>query len=550
MKIQLIHPPVLLNLDALTALRPSLPLGLAYIAAVLEKAGHGVGVIDAVSEAPDQVVKAGRLFRMGLSAEQISARVEPDTQAIGISNMWSFSWSIVREMIHVLRRDHPHLKIVCGGEHFSGLPEHSMQEAPIDFCAIGEGEDTAVALFAAIAEGREDFSDVPGIVWRRKVAVAAGVGTREQGGAVALLEGPPTDDAERTEIVRNPRRDRTRAVDEIPWPAWHLFDVLKYDEKKLIFGIHYGRTIPILATRGCPYQCSYCSSPRMWTTRWYARDPKDVADEIQSYVEKYGATNFPFQDLTAILKREWILSFARELISRGLEITWQLPSGTRCEVVDEEVAELLYRSGCRSLNFAPESGSEETRKEIKKRMKTESFLEAVRAAVKHKLNLSCFIVLGFPKDTVPDLKASVKLARQLARMGVDDICCAFFFPLPATELYDYLVEKGRIRLDDAFLETPLHTHDRFLTEQRNYCEQVPARVLNRYRYAVLLNFYAVSFLTHPSRFFRLVYNVITGRETTKLDGFFNETKRKLWLSVKSLFKRRKAAVPEILPARS
>ncbi|MBK9383536.1 MAG: cobalamin-dependent protein [Planctomycetes bacterium] len=252
MKIQLIHPPVLLNLDALTALRPSLPLGLAYIAAVLEKAGHEVGVIDAVSEAPDQVVKAGRLFRMGLSAEQISARVEPDTQAIGISNMWSFSWSIVREMIHVLRRDHPRLKIVCGGEHFSGLPEHSMQEAPIDFCAIGEGEETAVELFAAIAEGREDYSDIPGIVWRRKVSAAVGAGARS-GGGVGLLEAPGGEDASAGEVVRNPRRDRTRAVDNIPWPAWHLFDVLKYDEKKLIFGIHYGRTIPILATRGCPY---------------------------------------------------------------------------------------------------------------------------------------------------------------------------------------------------------------------------------------------------------------------------------------------------------
>jgi radical SAM superfamily enzyme YgiQ (UPF0313 family) len=471
-------------------------------------------------------VQFGRLFRMGLSADEIAARIAPETEAIGISNMWSFSWPIVREMIRAIHAARPDLPIVCGGEHFSGLPEHSMREAPIDYCVLGEGEETAVELFRAIEQGRTDLSDLSGIVYRRTITE----GTEGTEGA----EGEE-------ELVRNPRRDRTRDLDTIPWPAWHLFDVLKYDENKLIFGIHYGRTMPLLATRGCPYSCTYCSSPRMWGTRWYTRDPVDVADEIQTYVERYGATNFPFQDLTAIIKREWILDFAHELIRRDLDISWQLPSGTRCEVVDDEVARVLVRSGCRSMNFAPESGSEATRKEIRKAMKTEPFLRAVRASVENDLNISCFIVLGFPKDDAQSCKESVKLARKLARMGIDDICCAFFFPLPATQLYDYLVENGRLKLDDDFLQTPLHTHNRYLTEDRNYCEGLSARKLSYYRFAILLNFYLTSFLTHPSRIFRLIKNSFTGQETTKLDGFVQETKRKALLSARSLFRRRSAA---------
>ncbi len=521
MKIQLIHPPSLLNLDSLTALRPSLPLGLAYVAATLERDGHDVSVVDAVSEAPEQVVKEGRLFRIGLSKEEIAARIDDDTKVVGIGNMWSFAWPVVRPMIHEIRSQRPDVTIVCGGEHFTGLPEFSMEETPIDFVVLGEGEEIASELMKALDEGRTDFENIDGIAYR-----------------------------ENGEIVCNKRRDRTREIDAIPWPAWHLFDVLKYDENKLIFGIHFGRTIPILATRGCPYQCSYCSSPQMWTTRWYARDPEDVANEIQTYVEDFGATNFPFQDLTAIIKRDWIVRFAKELIRRKLEITWQLPSGTRCEVVDDEVSELLYRSGCRSLNFAPESGSDEIRKEIKKRMKTEPFLEAVKAATRYRLNLACFIVLGFPKDTKKGLQASVKLARKLAWMGVDDVCCAFFFPLPSTELYDYLIETGRITLDDAFLMTPLHTHDKYLTGDRNYCEAVSARALSYYRYKVLINFYMVSFVTHPTRVFWLLWNAIRGKETTKLDGFVQETKRKVLLSLKNLilFRRRQRRRPSAVPA--
>ena len=78
-------------------------------------------------------------------------------------------------------------------------------------------------------------------------------------------------------MQKNDRRDRIKNVDEIPWPAWEFFDVDAYSSNRLVSGIYYGKTVPILATRGCPYQCTYCSSPNMWTTRWYARSPKDVA---------------------------------------------------------------------------------------------------------------------------------------------------------------------------------------------------------------------------------------------------------------------------------
>jgi len=296
--IQLIHPPVYLNVHAMTALRPSMPLGLAYIAAALRGAGHRVALLDAVGEAPDKVTEHRHLHRLGMTPEEIVERLDPEADAFGVTNMWSFSWPLVREILHAMKARFPTKPIVCGGEHFTGLPELSLETAPIDYIITGEGEDAAVALFHALESGTP-VDEVPGVVY--------------------LREG---------EVVRTGKAQRKRDLDELPWPAWDLVDVEAYNEHDLVNGVKAGKTIPILATRGCPYQCTYCSSPTMWTTRYVTRDPQDVANEIERYYNEIGARNFPFQDLTAIVKRDWIIAFCNALLEKGLsDLTGSSPAG-------------------------------------------------------------------------------------------------------------------------------------------------------------------------------------------------------------------------------
>src|SRR6201999_3016153 len=149
-----------------------------------------------------------------------------------------------------------------------------------------------------------------------------------------------------------------RALDTIPPPAWELVPLENYLSNGLTNGVNLGRSMPMLASRGCPYQCTFCSSPFMWTTRWVSRDVHLLVDEIIEYQERFGITNVDFYDLTAIVKRDWIIKFCEEPLRRGVKITWQLPSGTRSEAIDAEVVGWLERSGCRNLSYAPESGSE------------------------------------------------------------------------------------------------------------------------------------------------------------------------------------------------
>ncbi|MEX1025509.1 MAG: radical SAM protein [Planctomycetota bacterium] len=504
MKIQLIHPPVYLNVHAMTALRPSMPMGLAYVGAVLRQAGHEVSMLDAVAEAPDKVTKDRHLHRLGLLPEEIVERLDPEAGAFGLTNMWSFSWPLVRELIHQIKAAYPDIPLVCGGEHFTGLPDYSMETSPIDYIITGEGEDAATTLFAAIEHGLP-VDEIPGLVYWKD-------GKR---GGELLKTGP---------------QKRRRNLDELPWPAWDLVDIAIYNRWELVNGVRAGLTVPILATRGCPYQCTYCASPQMWTTRYYTRDPEDVANEIEYYHKHYGATNFPFQDLTAIVKRDWIIEFCNALLAKKLDITWQFPSGTRCEVIDDEVARLLFETGGKHLAYAPESGSERTRDLIKKRMKTESLLNAVEASVRHKLNITCFFVLGFPHDTQEDFRLTRKLVRKLALMGIDDIAIGFFFPIPATELYHQLVERGDIKdNDDDFLMTPIFANEAKLTEDHNYCDHMTARQLTWWKYRLLVNFYGISFLRHPWKLVQVVGNTLQGKETRKMETFLVELKRKAGL---------------------
>jgi anaerobic magnesium-protoporphyrin IX monomethyl ester cyclase len=471
-----------------------------------------------VGEAPDRIVREKRVARLGLATEDIVARIHPDTQVVGIGAMFTYQWDVVKELIHALKRVRPDVLIVGGGEHFTGLPDESLQTSPVDVLVLGEGEETFVALLAAYQAFLAGRAGDPGDT-ARNVALWAldmpGLSFRTYGAE----NGPPT-------IQHNPRRNRIRGVDEIPLPAWDLFDVTGYDDRRLINGVRLGRTMPILATRGCPYQCTYCSSPNMWTTRWVARDPKRVADEIQGYVETFGAKNFPFQDLTAIMKRKWVVDFCKELIDRKLDITWQMPTGTRCEVVDDEVAELLRLSGGVSLNFAPESGSARVREKVSKQMTAESLFGAVEAAVRQKLNVTIFFVLGFPGDTVEDLRETAQWAAKLAKLGVEDIAPGFYFPIPGTKLFRELQAKGKADLTEDLILSPIFVQDRWLTEDRNFSETLSARTLTIWRYRIIWAFYSRAILTNPKRLWRLFTNFWSGREESKFDSFLQILKER------------------------
>ncbi len=494
----LIRTPSVVGRFALTLNRTP-PISLAYLAGSLTAAGHEAQVIDAVGEAIGAMHPGYRddIVINGLSVPEIVARIRPDTDFVGISCLFSHEWPLVRHLIAAIAARFPALPIVLGGEHATAVPELCLEEAPaLRACALGEGEDTVVELLESFVGGRP-LADVAGIVHR-------------------TAEGPR----------RTAPRARIRDVDQIPAPRWDLTPIEPYLDGGFSFGVDRGRTMPLLATRGCPYRCTFCSSPQMWTTRYSTRAPALVVDEIEEYVHRYGAENFDFYDLTSIVKPDWILEFCRVLGERGLRITWQLPSGTRSEALDEAVLSAMYRSGCRNVSYAPESGSERTLEAIQKKVKIDHIAASMRTAVRVGLNVKANILIGFPNEGPDHLRETLRFVLRMARIGVHDVSVWTFSPYPGSELFADLRAAGRLpELDDDYYASLLSYSD--VSSAVSYAAALDSTRLQRYRLAGLLLFYGVSYLTHPGRPLRSLYNIATRRYESRLEMSFGNLVRRL-----------------------
>ncbi len=492
MKVCLIRPPQL-DTKANSGNKAAVPLGIAFLAAILEKHGHSVTVIDAIAEDPEKLVPFMEdVYVNGLEPAEIINRIPATVDVIGFSLMFTMNWLHDRELIQLVRSRFANALVIAGGEHITALPEFSMEQSKgIEVCVLGEGEQTIVELLAA-KQNHQSFDTIPGIVYK-----AHG------------------------KYIRTGKRNRMVKVDELPWPAWQLLPVHKYFEHAMVFGVNRGNCLPVMASRGCPYQCTFCSSPDMWGIRYVLRTEKDVVDEIETLQIKYGVQNIDFYDLTAIIKRDWIVSFCKELIARKLNITWQLPSGTRSEAIDPEVAELMYQSGCRNVSYAPESGSPELLKIILKKVNLGKLLNSAKYSVQNKLNVKVNIIVGLPDEKHRHIWQTIWFLIKCSWVGVNDTTPGLFYPYPGSRIFNDLLEKGTINLQtDNYLERLIFT-DSF-TRNYTYGKNMSINWIRFYQALILAVFYGTNYLFRPLRFIKTVKNIFTNRYESRFEMTFTD----------------------------
>lgn len=487
--ITLIRAPYITSAHTFSAIVDP-PLGLAYIAAALEGAGHQVTLIDSLGLAPQARYPSAYpgLVAYGLTIDQIVARIPPDTDGVGLSVMFSLQWPHAEALLQTIHQRLPETPVFLGGEHGTATWEYLLDHCPeLTACVLGEGELAAIEL-AEWLDGKQALDSIAGLA----------------------IRGP---DGPRKTV----ERPRIRRPEDLPRPAWQHVPLEMYMTSGLGQGLDRGRTLPVLATRGCPYQCTFCSSPGMWTTRYVMRPVDDVADEIEDYVRTYGITNVDFADLTAFVKREWILDLCREIERRQLRISYQVPVGTRSEALDREVLEALYRTGCRNICYAPESGSERTLDRTKKRLSLDRMLHSMTTAVQVGMTLRANIVIGFPFEGRRDIWQTLRFALKLARLGTEDILINPFTPYPGSELYDELRRDGVIGPMSNDYFASLTFMDLTLAPMRGVCKAMSARELGVYRTLGMALAIATAYLTHPSRLVRTIRNLSTGVHVTSVE---------------------------------
>jgi anaerobic magnesium-protoporphyrin IX monomethyl ester cyclase len=464
-------------------------IGFAYLSGYLRKFDYEPILVDAIGEGINKVwplEKYPGFQAQGLRFDEIIARIPKDSKVIGFSLMFSGEWPLGRDLILEVKKHFPNALLVGGGEHITSLIEYSLKDCPVlDVCVRGEGEHTFLELIKAYEE-TGSFKGVSGIAYL------------DEENVLQLDDSPPP---------------RIRKVDEIGWPYWPDGYLEKFWKAGKSFGVATEKDMPFMVSRGCPYQCTFCSSPNMWTTRYILRDVDDVVKEAQNYVNRFGITSLQFYDLTAITKKSWIVDFCKKLLQEKINLNWSLPSGTRSEALDSESLKLLKQTGCNYLVYAPESASSRTLKKIKKKIKLDQLTESVLEAKRQNLIVRINLIIGFPEETWSDIFKTMFYGLKMSACGIDEAPLFIFSPYPGTEIFRNLQAENRIDLDDDYFLALGALNSSYLsTKIVCFNPKINARLLGFLRTFFMLANYSVSYFFFPKRIFRTLKNIFSANE--------------------------------------
>lgn len=504
--ITLIEPPVVYSGTQVSA-HVMIPIAVASMASHIqsEKAAE-VQVIDGLGEALDGLEPLGEgRFRRGLSPSEIVSRVNPDTRLIGIRSAFSFAFSTVAELATLLKEAFPHVPVVVGGDHASALPEFTLNNSRVDYVAVGEGESILAGMVAAVAGGGS-MDSLAGVAFRTK-------------------EG----------IRLNPRPE-AMDVDRLAPPVYDQIPLDNYYRFGGSYGPTNGRWLPVLSSRGCPGRCKFCSSPSMWRRHLRARAPGGVVDEMIDRHHALGIEDLHFYDLNFGYSPDWLASFLEECRRLPSGLTWQLVTGIRPENINPETARVMAERGCVGVSVAPETYSEELRLSTDKKMDDQAVLNAVEFLSGNGVSTNAYFLVGIPGETREDLKRLPANLKKMARLGLDDIGISVLKLLPGSVYFDEALDRGDFALSMDFLDRLVFQSD--LDVMDCSASDLDAQTL---REAVLdshIAFFAWKFAFHPTKLVRTLLNVVTGKETTRLDRVLRTRRTELARTLAQRFRRR------------
>jgi radical SAM superfamily enzyme YgiQ (UPF0313 family) len=387
MKVLVIYP----DLDTTV----SYGFGVGILVALLKERGHSVKTIHLNEE-----------IGYPMDYERIKGDIEEFRPDLVAFSSTSTQFKFVKELASLIKDDFK-VPIACGGIHVTSYPDEVASNPCIDFACVGEGDEAFIELIGRIENG-QSTSDVKNI-WTKK-------------------DG---------NVVKNPLRPPVQDLDALPFA-----DRSEFEHDKII-GVSRG-WVNIMASRGCPYRCTYCINHRYfdlygkdYTIRFRSVD--NVLKEVGQIVKDPNVEMINFNDDTFTINKPWILEFCDKYAK-----TFNIPfaCNTRATNFDEEIATALKRAGCQEIKIGLESGSERIRKDILNRhMTNEVIANAFRTAEKAGLRCWAFTMIGIPMETKEDVMKTIKL---LADIRPYIIRCSILYPFKGTKIYDFCVQHNLI----------------------------------------------------------------------------------------------------------
>lgn len=362
------------------------PISLPSIAAVLIEKGFEVKIIDCIAD--------------DISLGELENILRRENTLLAIINVATMTFDIDKKTAELCKK----LKIPCAavGMHVTTIPDDALKSSVFDFAIRGEPELISLNLAEALHH-KSDLKNVKGISFK--------------------ING---------KIVHNQNEKLIENLDSLPFPARELLHNEKY-----IGPLTQKPYTLVITGRGCPFNCIFCTANRYYGKRQRIRSPKNIVDEIEQIVRKFGIRNIGMWNDTFTFNKEQVKGLAREIIKRKLRIDWFCNS--RVDTIDEEMLMLMAKSGCKVITFGVESLDERILKNIKKGINASQVENAVRLCRKYKIKSQLHIIFGLPGETRETLKKTIK---ETLRINPDyaQFYCAV--PFPGTEFREYVTKRG------------------------------------------------------------------------------------------------------------
>ncbi|MFC1942405.1 B12-binding domain-containing radical SAM protein [Chloroflexota bacterium] len=374
------------------------PLGIAYIAAVLEREGHHLEIIDLNLQKANDTD-----FIKRLSGADI----------VGITGMIT-EYEAILGLVETVKKAGAGVRVILGGPLVTTIPHELLEASQADIAVLGEGEKTIVSLVSAIERG-SDFSDIKGIAYRTD--------------SLVKVTGPVEPVAD---------------LDTIPFPARHLLDMNRYLRNYFkSFGIKIKelgeiKCTNLVSSRGCPYSCTFCFK-EMWGPKWRGRSPENIISEMELLYETYGINGFFFNDDTFVLDRDRIFKFCRQLEEKRLKAVWYCNG--RVNLMTREMLEAMYGAGCRGIAYGIESGNQQVLDSMKKNETLDQVRQVVKWTKEAGIHVTGYFMLGMLGETRATIRETMAFARELE---LDFHGFSLTTPIPGTELYDFAIKAGLI----------------------------------------------------------------------------------------------------------
>jgi len=379
------------------------PLSLGYLASSLQAAGYDdIEIVDGVLQ--------------GFSAEDTIEHIAKGKapKFIGIQ-VYTGSHTWARDFSLLAKQRFPDVPVIVGGPHISVLTEMAMEYIDCDYGVFGEGE-RAIVDFAHFLDGKiSDPSDVVALFYKND----KGSWTRAKD-----MNGAYAD------------------ANDIPMPAWDLLNPAQYFEhmNSLTLPLRGRRAVPLLGSRGCPYKCTFCSSPFLTDSNrsMRYRTPENIIEEIRYLKENFGVDEILFNDdnLTLNMKRAEI--FFGEMIKADLNISWRAPNGVRVDRLNEGLVKVMAKSGGYFIGVGVETGAPSTMARMKKSLDLNNVEPGVRLLRKYGFLVNGFFIVGLREETEEEIEETIQFALSVP---FDRVQCGFYIPYPGSEDWDVILER-------------------------------------------------------------------------------------------------------------